>query len=699
MSDLIDRCLSMYFDGLLDGSRSSLGPDDHRNGRERPPQPEGIPSTARVPGGHLLAPRDPRDTRSPSTSGSGERLGVPKDKSNFLTPHVAQWAGKVPTVRTRANSDLQSSPKINRHPQDRSANHSDLENKDPESPHRVFEQLENYLIGALKGIDVLNTSFSTHQPTNRSASSGNPPRMKMDPNTLMEPTLNAAVFEPDAKTLLLGDLAENSSWWMTEWAQAEGQMPSSAKEKGSQDSRLASSRSPRINWAEVARWYQLLLTAGSSWAERWVARRPEYTRSEADAVRQKRWESADLAQMEREIIDSRLHLQRTFMKSVENLLKRPRRLIKKPDDTRWLFIMLANPLLSSPGAYLPPRPVQESYHDSRRPSQPSDSPRPTTRDGKSSHKNHNRHGGSNRHYGIVKRIFGLMSNAPNECHHYFISWFSRFSPSQFERIVELAGGFVTYRLTRQHGRKRSEISKDGDELIPSFASAAGSTPAELHAAINNRRSPNKKSEKNQAPMVYGEDWQIKAGSRVLSLLFIANTDGSRKSAVSLQDLQSQRHPNSAGQSGRRDNYTVPVSAFYNTLLDYSDLIADYEVWESKSGKFSFCQYPFLLSIWAKIRIMEHDARRQMEVKAREAFFSSILTQRAVSQYLVLKVRRECLVEDSMRAVGESVGAGSEEIKKGLRIEFVGEEGVDAGGLRKEWFLLLVREVFDPHHGK
>nr|AGZ20485.1 putative ubiquitin protein ligase [Penicillium janthinellum] len=698
MSDLIDRCLSIYFDAFLDGPRSTLGPDDNRSGRARPSQPEEIPSAARGPGGHLSAPRDPRDPRNRSTSGSGERLGVPKHKSTFLKPHVAQWGGKGTPVRTRANSDLQSSPEIDPYLQGRPAHHSDLENQDRDSHRRVFERLENYLIAALKGIDILNTSFSTHQPSIRSASSGNPPRMKMDSNALVEPTLNAAVFEPDAKTLLLGDLAENSSWWMTEWAQAEGHMPSLPREKGSQDSRLASSRSPRINWAEVARWYQLLLTAGSSWAERWVAKRPEYPRSEADTVRQKRWESADLAQLEREIIDSRLHLQRTFMKAVENLLKRPRRLIKKPDDTRWLFILLANPLLSSPSAYLPPRPVQASYPDSRRPSHPSDGPRLTTRDGKSSHKDHS-HGGSNRHHGIVKRIFGLMSNASNECHHYFISWFSRLSPSQFERIVELAGGFVTYRLTRQHGRKRSEISKDGDELIPSFASAAGNTPAELHAAINNRRNPNKKSEKKkEAPMVYVEDWQIKAGSRVLSLLFIANTDGSRKSDVHLRDPRSQRHPNSAGQSGRRDNYMVPISAFYNTLLDYSDLIADFEVWESKSSKFSFCQYPFLLSIWAKIRIMEHDARRQMEVKAREAFFSSILTQRAVSQYLVLKVRRECLVEDSMRAVGESVGAGSEEIKKGLRIEFVGEEGVDAGGLRKEWFLLLVREVFDPNHG-
>jgi E3 ubiquitin-protein ligase HECTD2 len=39
-----------------------------------------------------------------------------------------------------------------------------------------------------------------------------------------------------------------------------------------------------------------------------------------------------------------------------------------------------------------------------------------------------------------------------------------------------------------------------------------------------------------------------------------------------------------------------------------------------------------------------------------------------------------------------------DLKKLLRIEFVGEEGVDAGGLRKEWFLLLVRSLFDPQYG-
>lgn len=52
----------------------------------------------------------------------------------------------------------------------------------------------------------------------------------------------------------------------------------------------------------------------------------------------------------------------------------------------------------------------------------------------------------------------------------------------------------------------------------------------------------------------------------------------------------------------------------------------------------------------------------------------------------------------LRRISEVVGSGQGDIKKGLKIEFVGEEGVDAGGLRKEWFLLFIRELFDEAHG-
>lgn len=695
---MIGGCLNMYFDGLLDnGYRPCLSLDDDKLNKPLPALPT---MRSNASGSNSLSPMRAGDSRSRSASQSSERekIAASKENSAYLKPQSARWEGNDPPIRLRANSDLQSSSKPTCRLQDSSqATNPEFQGRDSQS--YIFKQLETTINTAFKGCDCLNESFTTYplHRTDRSASSGNPPRMKMESMKVPESAHDAPVFEPDAKTLLLGDLTENSAWWMNEWAEAEGQKPGWSKEKSPQKSRMISSRSPRINWTEVAQWYHSILSAGSSWTDQWKAKRPDPTRSEADMLRAKRWASIDISLIERQICESRLHLQRTLLKATENLLKRPRRVLKKPEETRFLFILLANPLLSSPGSYPQSSPISPSHRDARRPSHSKDHPKSADRDGKPQPKESTvppRPESSNNHYGLLKRILGIMSNLPNDCHHYIVSWASRFSLRHFERLVELVGGFLTYRLSRQHGRKRAGKPQEGDDLIPSFSSASGNSPAELHAAIN-RRTPNKRSAKKaEAPIIYTEDWQIRAAARVMSLLFTANiSTATTKSDGTPRTLEVPKNP------GPRQGNMIPISTFYNTLLDYSDLVADFETWESKSSKFSFCQYPFLLSIWAKIHIMEHDARRQMEVRARDAFFNSVLNSRAVSQYLVLKVRRECLVEDSLKGVSEVVGTGQEEIKKGLRIEFVGEEGIDAGGLRKEWFLLLVREVFDPHHGK
>lgn len=34
----------------------------------------------------------------------------------------------------------------------------------------------------------------------------------------------------------------------------------------------------------------------------------------------------------------------------------------------------------------------------------------------------------------------------------------------------------------------------------------------------------------------------------------------------------------------------------------------------------------------------------------------------------------------------------------FQVEFVGEEAEDAGGVRKEFFMLLLKEIFDPVYG-
>jgi len=40
---------------------------------------------------------------------------------------------------------------------------------------------------------------------------------------------------------------------------------------------------------------------------------------------------------------------------------------------------------------------------------------------------------------------------------------------------------------------------------------------------------------------------------------------------------------------------------------------------------------------------------------------------------------------------------TEELKGKLHVEFAGEEGIDAGGVTREWFLLLSRDIFNPNY--
>lgn len=59
------------------------------------------------------------------------------------------------------------------------------------------------------------------------------------------------------------------------------------------------------------------------------------------------------------------------------------------------------------------------------------------------------------------------------------------------------------------------------------------------------------------------------------------------------------------------------------------------------------------------------------------------------------VRREHLLVDSIQAV---MSLGREDLRKIWRFEFMGEDGIDAGGLAKEWFLLVTKAIFDADSG-
>ncbi|ETV96234.1 hypothetical protein, variant [Aphanomyces invadans] len=64
-------------------------------------------------------------------------------------------------------------------------------------------------------------------------------------------------------------------------------------------------------------------------------------------------------------------------------------------------------------------------------------------------------------------------------------------------------------------------------------------------------------------------------------------------------------------------------------------------------------------------------------------------------HLLLKIRRDAVLEESMHLLMLIPAA---DIRQRLRIEFIDEPGLDAGGLLREWVLLLCERLFDGSYG-
>ena len=643
-----------------------------------PPVPQRVAPP--VPGQSLLRPpemRGPRHRRGPSWSGTA------RSSRAELSP------GPAPSPRRQPSRDLLVQKPPSPPPP--------MPSRPPPSPptrdaevKRIFKPLEDYIISCITNFTCLNTSF-----------------------------LNIPLPLPQHKP-----------------------QPESSQHHKHHPDPLVTRKSPHLDWSRLEQFYLIILEPARPWFDVYRALVQEDPSLAVPA--------AVLKDIERQLLAAQEHVQRAVLKACEAVLKRPGRRIRSPGEVRWLLVLAACPLFVAGWRSWRGRFVAADGNTG-----PASPPGTGTGTGPAA--------GANS--GIIKRIVGLLCNAPVECHQHLVAWWARCPEQVLVLTKELVSGFLAYRLNRQNEKTAAAAAAEEEEamrreedtlggLVPSM-DVGMSSRAMLHAALFSQARPGNangnaggggsgKKKKDEKPKrVIREDWQIKAAATVLGLVFAANKACHSREGLTAKDgragyltgyLQQHHHARPQQHAISKPRAQVlPTSDFYITLLDETDVIADFETWSQRRGntshnsslnhgsaitntnaRFTFCQHPYLLSIGAKMRILEHDARRQMETRARDAFFDSLLSdhhhhhhpREMFDRFLTLRVRRECLVEDSLSAVGEAIGAsaaagggvGMLDVKKELRIEFMGEEGVDAGGLRKEWFLLLCRELFDPGNG-
>eukprot|EP01018_Ginkgo_biloba_P007846 Gb_36705 [translate_table: standard] len=141
---------------------------------------------------------------------------------------------------------------------------------------------------------------------------------------------------------------------------------------------------------------------------------------------------------------------------------------------------------------------------------------------------------------------------------------------------------------------------------------------------------------------------------------------------------------------------VDQVSFYNDAVNSEDfnILADFKRWIERSS-FSFCKYPFVYDTSSKSKILQLDSNCQMCSEFQDAIYRLIFVGvTCPCPYLVLRVRREYLIQETISQIQRH----ADDLKKPLKVQFIGEEGIDEGGVQKEFFQLLVRDIFDPKYG-
>ncbi|KAM7356685.1 E3 ubiquitin-protein ligase Nedd4 isoform 4-T5 [Cochliomyia hominivorax] len=80
----------------------------------------------------------------------------------------------------------------------------------------------------------------------------------------------------------------------------------------------------------------------------------------------------------------------------------------------------------------------------------------------------------------------------------------------------------------------------------------------------------------------------------------------------------------------------------------------------------------------------------------EYFKSHLRKPTNVPNKFEIRVRRSSILEDSYRIISQVTK--TDLLKTKLWVEFEGETGLDYGGLAREWFYLLSKEMFNPYYG-
>ncbi|KAJ8249341.1 hypothetical protein GJAV_G00233750 [Gymnothorax javanicus] len=150
---------------------------------------------------------------------------------------------------------------------------------------------------------------------------------------------------------------------------------------------------------------------------------------------------------------------------------------------------------------------------------------------------------------------------------------------------------------------------------------------------------------------------------------------------------------------------MPAHLYRRASLDPSDLGPLPPGWEERvhnDGRMFYIDHNTKATQWDDPRLQNAAITGpavpySRDYKQKYEYFRKKLRKPAdIPNRFELKVRRTTLMEDSYQRIQAVKRADL--LKSRLWIEFEGEKGLDYGGVAREWFFLMSKEMFNPYYG-
>ncbi|KAI9344444.1 E3 ubiquitin-protein ligase RSP5 [Pilaira anomala] len=261
--------------------------------------------------------------------------------------------------------------------------------------------------------------------------------------------------------------------------------------------------------------------------------------------------------------------------------------------------------------------------------------------------------------------------------------------TELERLRHIARGLPE---DRPNSAANSNVSLDnnnnnasGTATIPSSVASNNNNSSAVVPSSNNVTVPNNNmTSAGSGPLPPG--WEMRTSAEGRPYFVDHNTR-----TTTWVDPRRQQYISTIGPGSNLQVQVQPVSQL-------GPLPSGWEMRLTSTGRVYFVDHNTKTTTWDDPRLPssldQNVPQYKRDFRRKLIYFRSQPALRPVPGQCHIKVRREHIFED---AYAEIMRQAPADLKKRLMIKFDGEDGLDYGGLSREFFFLLSHEMFNPFY--